>query len=428
MIELQCINKVITEKSFDIFVRHGIDEEYFNAYLPEFEFIYDHYLEFGNIPDKETIIQEFDDFEFLTVNESWEFLLDKLKEERTYKEMCKTVAKLQELTDDSNEAVKYLAAEVERLTGLHKAADVGLDIIRNARERLAEFEKTNEGENQGIPLGLTALQESIGGWNSQGELILIVGRLNEGKTWLMLFFLVIAWQNGRKVLFYSGEMPKNVIAQRFDTLNAHFSNRALRVGEEKVKEDYSKYIGDLENCDKESFIIITPKDLKGKMNVKKLKWLIDVVQPDIIGLDQLSILEDCRGGRGDGNVQRLMNISEDLYALSEETGIPIISPAQAKRVDKKAKNYDEEATPEADDIYGGDGPGQNATRILGMKQVDSGIKIAVRKNRYGEKGAEFLYAWEIDNGRIIDKPISEPSRTLEKDYSEGNSDDVTDVF
>lgn len=433
MIELQVLNKLMTGKDVKPLMKNGIDEDYFKAYLPEYQFIWGHYEEMGNIPDNETLIGAFDDFEFINVGESWEYLIDKLKEEVTYREMCKTVAKLQDLTDNSNEAVKYLAEEVDRLSHLHKSAEIGLDIVRNTQDRLDAFKAKVDGNTSEIPLGLSELQESLGGWNNEGELILIVGRLNEGKTWLMMFFLVVAWRSGRRVLMYSGEMPKSVIASRFDTLNAHFSNKSIRVGDVSIQEDYTKYLGDLENCDKESFIVITPKDLKGKLNQKKLRWLIDIVKPDIIGLDQLSILEDSNRGRGDGNVQRLMNISEDLYSLSEETGIPIISPAQAKRQDKKKADFDEDAAPEADDIYGGDGPGQNATRIIGMKQLDAGIKIAVRKNRYGEKGAELIYPWDIDSGRITDaammarsKKTERPART-DSDYVEGESAS-SDVF
>ena len=79
MVEMQILNKLINEKDIKPLIKNGITDDYFKAYLPEYEFIFKHLEEHGNIPDKETIINEFEDFEFLTVNESWEYLLGKLR-------------------------------------------------------------------------------------------------------------------------------------------------------------------------------------------------------------------------------------------------------------------------------------------------------------------------------------------------------------
>ena len=77
------------------------------------EFIKEHKDKYGNIPDTETFLQKFQDFELLNVQESDDFLIHTFKEEYQYAKLVPVVNRVAELLQsDSNSAVEYLKSEI----------------------------------------------------------------------------------------------------------------------------------------------------------------------------------------------------------------------------------------------------------------------------------------------------------------------------
>jgi replicative DNA helicase len=135
------------------------------------------------------------------------------------------------------------------------------------------------------------------------------------------------------------------------------------------------------------------------MTVPVLNGLIEKYKPDIIGIDQFSLMNDARAEKGDPTRIKLAHISEDLYNSSEKYSKPIIADAQANRKASEKKKGDTEAdTPELDEIQEADAIGQNSSRVISIKQSAAGLKVTVKKNRYGLNNKEFLYFWDIDKG------------------------------
>ena len=176
----------------------------------------------------------------------------------------------------------------DQLSQLERAVPVsgnkdGYDIITNAKDRLAEYKKRCEVKGLiGIPTGIPKLDELTNGWLWGEELVVITGRTNVGKSWMAEYFATIAYNLGYKILFYSGEMSKEIIGFRFDTLNKHFSNSGLLNGAgtlgkkpdtdggNYLEADYENYINQLSQ--KSGFVVVTPDDFHGrKPNVDEIK-------------------------------------------------------------------------------------------------------------------------------------------------------------
>jgi len=150
------------------------------------------------------------------------------------------------------------------------------------------------------------------------------------------------------------------------------------------------------------FIVVTPKDLGGnRLDIPRLHALIEQHKPDIVGIDQLSLMADYRAGKGEQERIKFTHLAEDLYLTSEKYGIPIITPAQASResVKGKAKGGSDDA-PELHQIAESDGVGQNSTRVIAIKQMGATMKFSIRKNRYGKNNQELLMLWDIDRGIV----------------------------
>ena len=283
----------------------------------------------------------------------------------------------------------------------------------------------------GISTGLKELDDVLGGWLPGEEFVTIVGRVNQGKSWLLQKFLTSAHTQHKRVLLYSGEMSAMQVGYRHDTLAMNYSNRQLTRGTISDLE-FTNYENDLKKRAKElePFIVVTPKDLGGKyMTVSMLKALCKKYQPDIIGIDQLSLMDDER--RGENRRLQLANITMDLFRLSEELGKPILADAQANR---NKTSSEEPENPELADIGEADAIGQNSSRVISLVQTKLGLSLLVTKNRYGENNKKFIYSWDIDLGtfRFVSEEGSQketelPFKNDRNDIPQGMPNPV-DVF
>ena len=432
MIEQSLICKLLEAQDLELLTSSGVTAEMFLTCKEEVLFISNHYQQYKQIPDKLTFLGRFKDFQMLEVSESSDYLIYKLKEAYTYTKIVPIIqAASDKLREDSIKAIEYIKAELENLT---KAVPVGgnsdgYDIISNAKDRLAEYKKRCESKGMiGIPTGIPQLDEITNGWLWGEELAVIVGRTNVGKSWIGEYFPTIAWNMGYKILFYSGEMSREMVGFRFDTLNKHFSNMGLLNGASTLgnnptvegssygTEDYENYISQLSQ--KSGFVVVTPDDLGGrKPNVDELKALAVKHEADMIVVDQLSLMSDKR--RADNPRIAYNNISEDLFLMSKELRKPVILLAQANR--EAVKNRKKGESPELHDLAESDGIGQNATRVISISVIDGTLKLAVKKNRYGINNKEVLMIWDINTGYL--KPlVSENPEEISEEGSGGNKE------
>lgn len=416
MIELQIINKILKKKSLSLYNDNALTREHFTAYRDEIDWILSHYKKYNQVPDVESFIAEFNDFDLLDVAESDKYLVETIQEQYMYQKLVPFVNKVAEYTKtDSKKAIDFIRSQMDHLMSLSAQYKEGYNIVKNSSDRKADAQFRQEAKGLlGISTGIKELDEITHGWLKE-DFIVIVGRTNEGKTWVMLFFLVAAWMAGVPVFLYSGEMSETLVGFRFDTLHGHFSNSAIMGGKEemgtssepKSPEDYYDYLDNLSH-NETPFIVCTPKHLGGRrMNISDLHGFIEKYQPGIIGIDQISLMEDERADRGEQNRIRYTHIAEDLYLTSEKYAVPILAPGQASRAAEEKKDGDK--APELTDIAESDGIGQNATRVVSIKKIDTTMKISLKKNRYGKNNQDLLLIWDIDYG------IVKPFLTAETD-------------
>ena len=428
MIELQFINKLLQEGSLTLAKQNNITEDYFNTYTDEYEFIQNHYEEYGTMPDPTTVLDKFPDFELIEVQESDRYLVEEMNERYLFTKMTPFIRKLAELTEeDSRQAITYLKQEMKNFNNLVTYKE-GEDLIEDSEKRLQEFKEKLDGkELTGISTGIKELDEITYGWQPE-DFVSIIARTSQGKTWLLLFFLVKAWQQGKKVLFYNGELPNSVVGYRFDTLNRHFSNTALSKGDKRVERVYEKYIEELKE-EETPFIVIKPRDINGKLNSTKLEGLIEKYKPDIIGIDQITLMADERGSSGQASYLKYEHITEDLYQIAEKYRTPILAPHQANRnaeKDEEIEDINDIEVPKISEIYGSDAISHNCRRIITFNKVDKMTKIVLKKNNYGKDNQELLMLWDMDKGLL--KPYLKVDKSDGKEEVETINESGVDLF
>lgn len=393
MIESQVISKLLEDGNIDILLDKNITSEYFVTYNEEARFIFTHYNEYRQVPSKESFIGKFNEFEFTGFSESWDYLCDALVENYMFSELAKVINSSTKIIEDNAltgyQMLKNKMIELENIRPISSN-----DIIKGAQDRLDVYNKKITSENKNtIDIGLKEMDEKIGGWCVGEELVTIMARTNQGKSWILLEFLMNAWKQGKRVGLYSGEMSAEQIGYRFDALLNHFSNLGLMRGNDSDKENYEKYIEDLKDK-KNCFVVITPKDLGHLANVNDIEYMIKKYDLDIVGIDQFSLMDDFRAKKGDPLRIRLGNISSDLFNMSMEYKIPIIALSQANRMAGRTD------TPELENISESDAIAQNSTKVISINKRNNELKLSVKKNRYGPIGDEFIYLWDIDTGQF----------------------------
>ena len=184
MIALQVINKVIQSADISLLEKNSLTEEYFIGYEPEYNFIVEHYRQYGNVPDKTTFIAKFPEWDFVQVGEADKYLVDTIREEYLYYKSVPVIQKAAELLKaDANEAASYLLTEVRNLTPSFSIG--GEDIISGAAKRYQQYEKRRKGtESWYITTGFEELDDILHGWAKGEEFVVWFARTGMGKSWV----------------------------------------------------------------------------------------------------------------------------------------------------------------------------------------------------------------------------------------------------
>lgn len=399
MIQLQLLNKVLQDKSLSLLNNNGITSEYFSDYSPEYEFIINHFKEYGNVPDDETVLEHFPGFELLNILESDQYLVDKIREEHLYDALVPILTQAAEdMQTDSSVAVSNILPKLENLIQKSKFVG-GVDLTKGAYDRFnwAMDIADKAGDLLGVPTGFELLDDVLGGMLPGEELIVIVGRPGQGKSWTLDKMMVSAWQNEQSVLLYSGEMSEMQVGARIDTLlsNVNINFITKGVWTDKELERYEDHIEVMQGS-KTPLVVVTPMMIGGRnMTPALLDSMIQKYKPKVVGIDQLSLMNESIPSREQKRIQ-YANITMDLYKLSAKYGIPIVLNVQAGRAAKGGSND----TIQLEHIAESDAVGQNASRVITMQRDEANgiLRLSVVKNRYGEDNKTIEYMWDITTG------------------------------
>lgn len=420
MIELQVINKILISKSLDFLINNKITINDFYKHRNELKFILDHFEKYETIPDKTTFIERFPDFEFIDVNESDEYLRDTLLEASTFQRVVPIWQKASKMIEtDANEGIKYLLSSLD---GLNLKKTDSIDLIKEAGNRYQTYLERKAYKAKMVTYtGFKELDKVIEGFSNDGELAVFFARLNNGKSWVVTKIAVAAWQQGRRVGFYSGEMTKDKVGYRVDSLIKGFSNRALLKGYDV--DGYKEYIEEMKES-KNPIQIITPEDIDGYLTVSKLENFIKEYKIEFMVIDQLSLMEDEKAISNTQERIKYSHITKGLKRISEKYNCPIILAAQANRFG--AKGQDEKGVPEMEHIAESDAVGQDATLAVSMRIKDNQLEMQIKKYRDGMVGDKFVYALDLDHGKFtylpddnFEKEDKEQAESIRQQFDKG---------
>ena len=421
MIQLQFLNKILKERNSGLLTLNNLTSDFFSDYLAEFSFISNHLTTYGTLPDIETFLSKFPNFDIIDVKETDSYLIDGLYEDFNRRNLAKVFNKVRELLNSNkvDEAMKvYLTASQDAVKAAHLDS---IDIIHDTSRYDKYIDKCQDFDKFYIRTGFKELDALIGGWDRYEELATIAARPGIGKSWVALKVAIAAAEQGLNVGLYSGEMSELKVGYRADTLISHLSNGKIIHGNSEIQNDYKHFLDTISTKISGHIRVLTPAMISGPAGVTALRAFIEKENLDMLVVDQHSLLEDDRKAKNP--VEKAANISRDLKNLQVMKKIPIIAVSQQNRSSTEG-GVDTSHIAQSDRIS------QDSTIIIFLEKKDNIMTLNLTKSRDAINGKALKYVVDLDKGLFEFMPSEEDALggdgcdELANEYGEAEGEDV----
>ena len=186
----------------------------------------------------------------------------------------------------------------------------------------------------GVPSGLTALDEKLGGLH-KSDLVIIAGRPSMGKTALATNIAYHAAKNifekneKSSVAFFSLEMSSEQLSTRILSEQSRIQSNDIRRGRAS-EEQLNRFIETSRNIyDLPLYIDETPAITISTMSnrARRIKRLFGL---SLIVVDYIQLMKT-NVKKYEGRVQELSEITQGLKALAKELSVPVLALSQLSR-------------------------------------------------------------------------------------------------
>jgi len=236
----------------------------------------------------------------------------------------------EDVTDVFDLVGKMQAMSIEMAHSVYgNRTSTGAEVVREAQRRVMELHDKPELLT-GVPLGFTALDRFLGGWQ-KGNLVIMAARPGMGKTALAVQCARNAARMGVTVGVFSLEMSKGELGMRMVQMDAELDAHDLRNPAERM--DAVK-LGLATKVEGEENLLIDDRGGLSLLDVRAqaTTW----AQEYDLGMIVIDYLQLMTLGVGDGKSklnreQEIGAISRGLKGLAKELNVPVIALSQLSR-------------------------------------------------------------------------------------------------
>jgi KaiC/GvpD/RAD55 family RecA-like ATPase len=323
------------------------------------------------------------------------------------------------------EAVEFMKARdpkaaldaLETLVRASRREIVGVSKVEGvgplAQQVKALYERVKAGERGILTPWPTVNEETFGFWPQ--DLVIFVGRLGKGKSWLAISVTEHAWRNGHKVLFATTEMSKIKIVQRFCAYWMKLPYDDLRKGRLGVFAEKKFYQGVEELLQAEGL------DFVGgdfDFSLGSFESAVEESDAELTVLDGAYLLKV----EGNTRTEKAANAFNELKRMAHRRKIPFFVTSQLNREAKG--NMTQKIS--VDQIALTDVAGWNGDVIYGVVQTedmkkDSKMGLKPLKLREGMGIEELELNWNFDMMDFSEIP-KDASDAADNDFDTGMGD------
>lgn len=365
---------------------------------PRYQYLMGYVRKYGSLPTRETYIRETGHTDLPTATEPPGFYADKIRERFTREGISSVLLKFSnDLKVPGVTGDALLTSALSDLLGIRQATvSNGIYDLRGMNDRvMAQYQHTATHDDDSIHLGWDTIDRmaTIRG----GEILSVVGRPGQGKTWLMLYMALNAWLTQKKrTMFVTTEMIRGSIEDRIASMIAHIPVKGLMkasLATPQMKKLQEKMF-EISNYDTPMWIVdatagVTVQDLWAHCSVLGVEWLV---------IDGAYLMH-----HPDRRLDRSARVADNCRLMKKDLASGLMIPVAAswqfnremsKRKNAKGKRGGDEK-PTIDDIGYSDEIGQISTVVMGLLEADTVETIQRRridllKGRNGETGGFFV--------------------------------------
>lgn len=360
-----------------------------------FEFIRQHFTDYGKVPDKKTIqtsTKVLWDFES---PEPLEYYLNKIHKRailfrlgQAAKDMVAQVKRMD--PDKAIASLKDSLHAIEKISSPEMSQDLNfMDSVEVRSNRYDTVSKLDSGII-GLPFPWPTLNEFTGG-AEKSDLVMIVARTGLGKTWLLSTICAHLISLNKRVLFLTKELSPDMIALRLDSIFAGLPFDSIRRGTLDDMGEKARYREYLESTKRDmrykNLNILSTISAK---TVADIDYRLTEYRPDILLLDGVYIMqgENTRTARHEQREE----VINGLKFLAGRHQVPVIGTAQFTREMSSGKAA-ENLRGGLADIGGSYGFAHWSDTVIAAYQNEELKKnnrmvMRLLKNRHGDPGEE----------------------------------------
>lgn len=366
--QVQILNRVLASK--DISILAGLSKDYFFAYPDEYNFIVSHYKEYDTVPDIETFVNHFPEFDRLEVSESVDYLMKKLTDDLCYKQMVPVtsdynheavfgdiMSATQELASKSAEVVRNLTLSTQETTDLAKNFQMWIQPDTSGR----------------LPSGYEELDDLIGGIRKKGGLTIVQGATGQGKSWVLIWMMHYMASKGKNVIFYSDEMSKEEITKRLWAMHIKRPMEFFDLPHKDLTYDISGKI-----------VLLSRSDISGDV-IDGLSNFALAHSADAIIIDGIKYMRDAKSDKK--GYEQMEDACIRLMQESQRRDCAMIAAAQSNR-GAEVSGSGKGTIAGSYDMLG------IATAVIALNRENDDFILSVEKSRHSSDGKNFVYTFD----------------------------------
>jgi len=364
------------------------------AEMPAFEFISNHYRLHGQLPLVPTLLEN--GVVLATGAEPPLYYLDRMRRRMQHSLISGNLPAFRAAYEDRDmEAVGTIVAGWNQGINRYEPGRDVATLQEVSQEVWEDYQQTQaEGASVMIPLGWDYLTEMLQGGMEPADVVTIVGRPGQGKSWLMIHCARHAWLAGASVLFVSMEMTPRQISRRMLGYEAELNPNLLRQGT-LTQHSQDQIVASIEQfggSHRPPFHLMSGSF---KSSVPAVDAAIQEFQPDVVFIDASYLMRPKAPKARSAAWEMIAEVGTDVKEMAMLRGVPVVQSVQFNREAVKAKARGTEH------IGGSDAVGQISTIVLGVGPGPSPNErvqreIELMKVREAETGAKFRVNFLFD--------------------------------